>query len=91
MGLCPAEVEYKLAPGMGLAVHRCGGQQPFTVEEREMRGNPARTAAHAAAVFQRGEEFMAQEGTLAARKPVPAGRVDAIDARQFPDFHALPR
>src|SRR5665213_2221976 len=85
-GARPGEIEHELAPGMGLAIERCGRGQSMRVKQGQVLRGPAAAGSGAAAVFERGQEFMTQE-RIVARQRVPLLGGYLGDAREDSALH----
>ena len=79
-GVGPAVVEHVLAHRVGLRVERRRRpQRPVRALHRHVIRRPAGLGAHAAALLQRLEKGVGQEGVVAAGAGVPLGGVDPPD------------
>ena len=80
IGSRPAPVKHEFSAGVVLDIEGQGARQPAVVVGRsQIRRVPGGLLSHATGVFQRAQEFVAQEGRV-RREPIPRGRVDFRDA-----------
>src|SRR6185312_11971033 len=86
-GARPGEVEHELAPGMLLAIQRCGSGEAPRIEEQQVLGCPAGARAGATGVLEGVQEFMLQE-RIAAGQRIPLRRGDLADALEYPKLQS---
>jgi hypothetical protein len=78
-------VEHIFAIGMGLEIERRRGSQPAAaILDQQMAGKPAAAAADGAALLQRGQEIMGEEGVVPAGAGIPLGRGNIGDPAEQP-------